>query len=87
MVAEHADVGLNPLVIVFYLSLCLQVVWCGESLINVKGFEEPPCVFCSEGGASVRVVYFGDSMYSEQQNRFMKGQIFLQVKLWLREQR
>ena len=60
MVTEHADVGLNPFIVVLHLSLCLRVVWCGESLIDVEGLEESLCVLGGEGGASVCVVYLGD---------------------------
>jgi len=35
VVAEHADVGLDPFVIVFDLSLCLGMIGSQEVLVNV----------------------------------------------------
>jgi len=61
-IAEHADVGLAPLVIVFYLPLSLWVVCSGESLVDVQGFEKASGVLGCECGPSVRVVYLGDAV-------------------------
>ena len=56
MVTEHADVGFDPFVIVFYLSLCLWVICGGESLINVKCLKEASGIVSHEGGPPIRVV-------------------------------
>jgi len=59
-VAEHADVGLDPLVVILDLSLGLWVVGGQEPLINVQGLEEALGVIGCESGASVCVVDLGD---------------------------
>jgi hypothetical protein len=62
VIAEHADIGLDPLVIVFHLSLCLWVVCCGEALVNMQGLEELSGVVCCECGPSVCIVDLRNTM-------------------------
>jgi hypothetical protein len=62
MIAEHVDVGLNPLVIVLYLTLCLWVVGCQEALINIQGLEEALSIISSEHCPPICIVYSGCAM-------------------------
>jgi len=62
VIAEHADVGLHPLIVIFDLSLCLRVIGRGESLVNVEHFEEASCVISCEQGTPIGVVDPGYSM-------------------------
>ena len=62
MVAEHVDVGLHPLVIIFDLSLCLWVIGRGESLVDIERFEEASGVISCEQGAPICIVDSGHSV-------------------------
>jgi hypothetical protein len=62
VVAEHADVGLNPLIVILHLTLSLRVVSGGEVLVNVEGLEEASCVISCEHGASISVVDLWNAM-------------------------
>jgi hypothetical protein len=64
VVAEHSEVGSDPLVIVLHLSLGLRVIWGGEPLIDAQPLEEVSGVLGSEQGALVRVVDLRDSVES-----------------------
>jgi len=60
LVAEHADVGLDPFVVVLDLSLGLWMIGCRELLVDVQGLEEVSGVIGREGRTPVCVVYLGD---------------------------
>jgi len=62
VVAEHADVGLHPLVIIFDLSLGLRVIGRGESLVDIERFEEASCVIGCEQGTPICIVDPGYSV-------------------------
>jgi len=62
VIAEHADVGFHPLIVVFDLSLCLRVIGRGESLVDIERFEEASSVIGGEQGTPICIVDPGYSV-------------------------
>jgi hypothetical protein len=62
VVAEHADVGLDPLIVILYLTLRLGVISGGEALVDVEGLEEVSGIISCERGASISVMDLWNAM-------------------------
>jgi hypothetical protein len=59
VVAEYSQVGADPFIVVFHLSLGLWVVWRRESLVDSQSLKEASGVFGSEQGPLSVLWIFG----------------------------